>query len=118
MVGILFAHRQNARQTRLAQNRLIAIAALDELLHAHFNLGDGAVDNAQLDFHLGTGKVPGDNNFHWRAIERYDAATDSIGASILRLELFDPAFDGGESLASVELLSATNKQMGRYDGPN
>ena len=95
LVTVLTAHRQNARQTRTAQQRLAAIDVLDGLL----------ADSAGTALLEPNGKISGDNPFYWRTTVRRDAAAEVLGAMIVRVEVFDPQYEAGESLASVEMLT-------------
>ena len=96
LVAVLTAHRQNARQTRTAQQRLAAIEVLEGLL----------ADPSGTALLEPDGKVPGENSFHWRTSVRRDAAADVLGALIVRVEVFDPDYEEGQSLAYVEMLTA------------
>jgi hypothetical protein len=98
LVAVLVAHRRAITQTRLAQRRLDAVEALDQLLVAR--QGPDAED-----YQLARGKAPGGNPFHWRSTLRDEASLAELSASVLRIELYDPAFKEGETLASVELLA-------------
>jgi len=98
MVAVLVAHRRAAGQTRLAQRRLAAIEVLDALLAARQQPGTE-------ELQLARGKAPGANPYLWRSSLRDDAALAPLGAGVLRIELYDPAFKGGETVAAVELLA-------------
>lgn len=95
LVTVLTAHRQNARQTRTAQQRLAAIEVLDRLL----------ADPSGTALIEPNGKILGENPFYWRTSVRRDTAADVLGAMIVRVEVFDPDYEEGESLAFVEMLS-------------
>jgi prepilin-type N-terminal cleavage/methylation domain-containing protein len=98
LVATLVAHRRAATQTRRAQQRLAAIEALEELLIAR--------EGPDADeYQMARGKVPGENRYHWRSVLRDEPSLAQLGAGVLRIELFDPAIDEGETLASVELLA-------------
>lgn len=101
LVAVLMAHRRTTQQTRLAQQRLTAITALDQLLTLRANPNEQEAGDLQQP----TGKIPGSNPYHWRTIERNDPAAESFGAMILRIEVFNPEFEQGETLANVELLA-------------
>jgi type II secretory pathway pseudopilin PulG len=98
LVAVLVAHRRAITQTRLAQRRLDAVEVLEELLIAR--QGPDAED-----YQLARGKAPGSNPLHWRSTLREEASLVDLGASVLRIELYDPGFKEGETLASVELLA-------------
>ena len=98
LVAVLVAHRRAITQTRLAQRRLDAVEVLDQLLIAR--QGPDAED-----YQLARGKAPGPNPFLWRSMLRDEASLVELSASVLRIELYDPAFKEGETLASVELLA-------------
>ena len=98
LVAVLVAHRRAITQTRLAQRRLDAVEVLEALLIAR--QGPEAEE-----YQLARGKAPGSNPFLWRSMLRDEAALIELGASVLRIELYDPAFKEGETLASVELLA-------------
>lgn len=98
LVAVLVAHNRAAGQTRSAQRRLSAIAALDGFLKARLQPD---ADHLQLP----TGKLPGENPYNWRSALRYDPALDQLDAAILRIELYDPTFKDGQTLADVELLA-------------
>lgn len=98
LVAVLVAHRRAITQTRLAQRRLDAVETLDQLLTAR--QGPDAED-----YQLARGKAPGENPFHWRSTMRDEPSLADLGAGVLRIELYDPAFKEGETLASVELLA-------------
>ncbi len=100
LVAVLMAHRRSAHQTRTAEQRLAAIAALDDLLMLRANPSQDAAGEEQLP----AGKIPGSNPFQWRTAERHDSAAELLGAVILRMEVFDPNYEQGVTLASVELL--------------
>jgi len=101
LVAVLMAHRRSAHQTRLAQHRLVAIAALDELLSLRVNPSSDSTGEEQLP----AGKIAGPNPYQWRSTVRYDSDVESLGAIILRIEVFDPNYEQGETLAAVELLA-------------
>ena len=98
LAAVLLAHRRAVAQTRLAQRRIDAVETLEQLLIAR----EGP--DAQ-EYQLARGKVPGENPYLWRSTLREEPAISQLGASVLRIELFDPAFKEGETLASVELLA-------------
>jgi hypothetical protein len=98
LVAVLVAHRRAITQTRLAQRRLDAVETLDQLLIAR--QGPDAED-----YQLARGKAPGQNPFLWRSTMRDEPSLVELGAGVLRIELYDPAFKEGETLASVELLA-------------
>jgi hypothetical protein len=98
LVGILIAHRRAASQTRLAYKRLEAIRALDALLTAR-------QQQSAPELQLARGKPPGNNPFYWRSSLREEPALVALEASILRVELYDPDYLKGETLASVELVA-------------
>lgn len=98
LAATLVAHRRAAAQTRLAQRRLAAVEALEELLIAR----EGP--HAE-EFQLARGKAPGKNPYHWRSTLRAEPSLEALGASVLRIELYDPEFKAGEALADVELLA-------------
>jgi type II secretory pathway pseudopilin PulG len=98
LVAVLVAHRRAATQVRSAQRRLDAVAVLDALLEALRKPDAG-------DLQLARGKAPGSNPFHWRSTLRHETALDALGAAIVRIELYDPEFDDGRTLASVEILA-------------
>jgi len=98
LVAVLVAHRRAITQTRLAQRRLDAVETLDQLLIAR--QGPDAEE-----YQLARGKAPGENPFHWRSMLRDESSLVELGASVLRIELYDPAFKEGETLAAVELLA-------------
>lgn len=98
MVATLVSYRRAATQTRLAQHRLSAVEALEELLVAR----EG---NHADEFQLARGKAPGSNPYHWRSSLREETSLAQLGASVLRIELYDPDFKEGETLAAVELLA-------------
>ncbi len=100
LVAVLMAHRRSAHQTRTAGQRLAAIAALDDLLTLRANPKEDTTGEEQLP----TGKIPGPNPFQWRTEERQDSAAELLGAVIFRMEVFDPNYEHGVTLASVELL--------------
>lgn len=102
LVTVLTAHRQNARQTRTAQQRLAAINVLDELLSDPEMLAQMEPD----------GKVPGEHPFYWRTSVRADAAANQLGAMIWRVEVFDPGYEEGQSLAYVEMLTEGSGTLG------
>jgi hypothetical protein len=54
---------------------------------------------------LARGKAPGSNPFHWRSTLRRENALETLGAAIVRIELYDPELDDGRTLASVEILA-------------
>jgi hypothetical protein len=97
MVAILTAHRRGARQWTDANYRLQALSVLDDFLM----LRDEGSDSRLLQ---PSGKVPGENRFHWRTTLRHEGQAALIGACVVRVELFDPAFREGQMLASVEML--------------
>jgi type II secretory pathway pseudopilin PulG len=98
LVAVLVAHRRAATQVRSAQRRLDAVAVLDALLEARRKPDSG-------DLQLARGKAPGSNPFHWRSTLRHETGLDALSAAIVRIELFDPEFDEGRTLASVEILA-------------
>ncbi len=108
LVAVLMAHRRSAHQTRLAGQRLSAIAALDQLLTLRANPNGNTTGEEQLP----TGKIPGPNPYQWRTIERYDSAAELLGALILRVEVFDPNFEQGVTLAAVEFLAPGKRGVG------
>lgn len=95
LVMMLQAHRDSAKQIVTANKRLAAVSLLSELLSApdQFVLQEPA------------GKVPGENSLHWRTLPRADRQAETLRAMIVRVELFDPKFREGATLASVELLA-------------
>lgn len=98
LVAVLVAHRRASEQTRLAHRRLAAVAALDQLLIAR---EQPDADELQL----ARGKAPGNNPFSWRSTLRDEPAVADWGAAVLRIELYDPEFEEGQTLAAVELLA-------------
>ena len=108
LVAVLMAHRRSAHQTRLAGHRLTAIAALDQLLTLRANPEGNSSGEEQLP----TGKIPGPNPYQWRTIERYDSDAELLGALILRIEVFNPNYGQGETLAAVELLAPGTRGVG------
>jgi type II secretory pathway pseudopilin PulG len=98
LVAVLVAHRRAATQVRSAQRRLDAVTVLDSLLEARRKPDAG-------DLQLARGKAPGSNAFHWRSTLRHEIALETLGAAIVRIELYDPEFDDGRTLASVEILA-------------
>ncbi|MCA9232787.1 MAG: type II secretion system protein [Planctomycetales bacterium] len=102
LVAILTAQRQHVRQLLQADRRLEAIAALDQLLLERTDPGT-PTDNERPD-----DKLPGENPFYWRSQQRTEPATTAIGAAILRIEVFDPDYLHGKTLAAVELLVASS----------
>lgn len=98
LVAVLVAHRRAITQTRLAQRRLDAVETLDRLLIAR--QGPDAEE-----YQMARGKAPGEGPFYWRSSMRDEPALADLGAGVLRIELYDPAFKEGETLASVELLA-------------
>ena len=95
LVAMLKAHRDSARQLVTANRRQAAIEQLDELLSTP----------DQFVLQEPTGKVPGDNRLHWRTTPRADAQAKAVGGMIVRVEIFEPDFRAGETLAWVELLA-------------
>ena len=95
LVTVLTAHRQNARQTRTAQQRLAAIEVLERLL----------ADPAGTALIEPNGKTSGKNPYSWRTTVSRGAAAEVLGALIVRVEVFDPNYEQGQTLAYVEMLS-------------
>lgn len=97
LVGIMTAHRKLVNQARLAQDRIAAVEALDDLLsHAQASGIDPLV---KLE-----GKVPGNNPFSWRTALREDFDAAALGGVIVKVELFNINKPTAIPLASVELL--------------
>ncbi|MCA9234856.1 MAG: hypothetical protein KDA44_05270 [Planctomycetales bacterium] len=106
LTAVLTAHRRAAGQYRTAERRLQAITALDGLLEARASGVNGELS-------LARGKVPGDPRLQWRSTLRDEPGLTPWGAAVLRIEVFDPALRGGETLAFVELIEPSG---GRDEG--
>ncbi len=108
LVAILTAQRQSVRQMIMAGHRLEAVAALDQLLTGRDD------PNAQTEEELPDNKLAGDNPFYWRASQRADSASETLGAVVLRIEVYDPQYREGETLAAVEMLAAGTSISGEF----
>lgn len=108
MVGVLMAHRGCARQTKLAVQRLAAIKVLDESMTRW--TGTEADGSTELD--SVSGKAPGQNKFYWRKLVSGQVSDDLLGFTILRIEVFDPDFESGDTLASVEVVAPASESLG------
>jgi prepilin-type N-terminal cleavage/methylation domain-containing protein len=97
LVVVMAGHRRLVHQARLAQERIAAVEALDDLL-AH---ADDSDVNPLVELE---GKVPGNNLYVWRTTLRDDTAAAQFGGVIVRIELFDQSKDAAMALAAVELL--------------
>jgi prepilin-type N-terminal cleavage/methylation domain-containing protein len=105
LVTVMTAHRRLVNQGRLAQERIAAVAALDELLASAQASGVDPLVQIQ-------GKVPGNNPYTWRTSLRDDSAARSLGGSIVRIELYNQK-DTTVALATVELLQPGSSSEGR-----
>ena len=108
MVGVLMAHRRCARQTKLSKRRMAAIEVLDGMMD------DWAEPEADRTLSLdgASGKAPGDNKFHWRKLVAGQLPDELLGLSIMRIEVFDPSFESGDSLAFVEIVVPVADSLG------
>ena len=97
LVTVLVAYRNCSQQVRTAQKRLAALEALDQLLVEY------SQPNSELLLES-EAKLPGDNPFYWSVSQVDDVNARLLGAGVLRIELFDPEFLDGETLATVEIL--------------
>lgn len=106
LVAVLTAHRRNLQQTIRAEKRLAAVTALDALMTERMSPSSEKNDD------LPEYQIAGYPDFLWRSHDRYDAAAESLGAVVLRIEVYDPNYKEGQSLAWVELLTSGTRGAG------
>ena len=97
LVMVLAGHRRAVQQTVAAERRLEAIALLDGFLQGR--------QAGVSQFQEPVGKLPGKNPCHWRVAVMFSAEADSMGAAITRVEIYNPDYQDGAALATVEVLS-------------
>lgn len=97
---LLVAHSRQLLQTRRAQARLMAVAALDAWLVEHHQRLDELARS-------GRGTLAENSEYEWKATVLEQPELKSIAARVLRIEVFGKERDG--ALCSVELLMAVNE---------
>lgn len=110
-VAILAAQRRSVHQVLFAETRLEAIAALDELLAGRADPSTPA-DQELSNQKMADQKLAGYNPFFWRTSQRSDPASESLGAVVLRIEVYCPNYEDGKTLAAVEMLAAGSSTVG------
>lgn len=96
LVTILMAYGRTARQVRLAQKRLAAIEAADQLMQ-QWLLDPQTVPIDQ------SGTISEEDRLEWRTQSIEKEGTEMLGVEVVRLEVFDH-MRPDEILASVEFL--------------
>lgn len=109
LVAVMTGHRRLVQQARLAQERIAAVEALDELLASAEDSGV----NPLVELH---GKIPGNNPYMWRTMLRDDTGAAQLGGVIVRIEVFDESKEGALPLAAVELLQPGDNRRGSFHG--
>jgi type II secretory pathway pseudopilin PulG len=99
LVATLLAKARYTRQAASADRRLQAVAAADEMLTGWRR------DPQSLD-RSGAGRVPGDVELSWRTQVVPDPVTKELGATVVRLEIFEDRAAAAASplVTSVEFL--------------
>lgn len=99
LVGLLTAHRQHTRQIRIAELRLEAIAAADQLLKDWQAEGTWGSVKA-------SGRFKDTEKFVWKWTVKRSRELRGLPAAVGRLEVFGVSTDREPPLVSVELLTS------------
>lgn len=101
LVSILATHNRLARQTREAQERLVAVEAADRLLAEWTSTDPMKIPAAE-------GEIRGKTSLRWTLTGRTDPSLEDLGIQVAELSLYPEAqAANGRPLVSVEFLTTT-----------